>query len=140
MSLFCRKTYMQAIHAYDSFPLKAKRIPVRGACVVSLLCRPGSLMRSILAVLRTALFWVKISDVVPGSTGATRPALESLHLVLRLSLGPLLPSPPHIFLSSSLNPWYFFSFLCSFFLVAYFCLSTTTNSSWLASTILSICI
>uniref|UniRef100_A0A3P9CAH7 Taste receptor type 1 member 3 n=1 Tax=Maylandia zebra TaxID=106582 RepID=A0A3P9CAH7_9CICH len=59
----------------------------------------------------------------------------------------------HILSSFSLSPWYFSSFSCSFFLIllsfgtatlittaVFFCLSTTTMSGWLATTILSVCI
>ncbi|TWW56342.1 Plexin-A1 [Takifugu flavidus] len=85
--------------------------------------RPGSLrvMNRILTVPRTALFWTEISDVVPG-----------------------------ICWNHLLSPWYFSSFSCSFFLMllllgiatsiitVFRCLSTTTMSGWLATTILSV--
>ncbi len=123
-------------------PSRLGPLPERGSLRV--LC-------SILAVPRTALFWTEISDVVPGICSSHSPSLGVTALRALITTGTTVAFTPHIFFSSSCSPWYFSSFLCSFFLMllslgiatsittAFFrCLSTTTMSSWLATTILSV--
>ena len=79
--------------------------------------RSGSLrvLRSILAVLSTALFWTESSDVVPGicwshssSLGVTAPSAP-------ITTGTTLTFTFHILSCSSFCPWYFSGF--SFFLM-----------------------
>uniref|UniRef100_A0A669AZ21 mitogen-activated protein kinase kinase kinase n=1 Tax=Oreochromis niloticus TaxID=8128 RepID=A0A669AZ21_ORENI len=110
-------------------------------------------LRSILAVPRTALFWTEISDVVPGICWSHSPSLGVTAPSAPITTGTTVTFTLHILSSSSLSPWYFSSFSCSFFLMllsfgtatsittaVFFCLSTTTMSGWLATTILSVCI
>uniref|UniRef100_A0A674P3J4 Kinesin-like protein n=1 Tax=Takifugu rubripes TaxID=31033 RepID=A0A674P3J4_TAKRU len=79
--------------------------------------RPGSLrvLRRILAVPRTVLFWREISDLVSAicwshllSLGVTAPSVP-------ITTGTTVSFMAHILSISSFSPWYFSGFSCSFF-------------------------
>uniref|UniRef100_A0AAX7UZ72 Immunoglobulin V-set domain-containing protein n=1 Tax=Astatotilapia calliptera TaxID=8154 RepID=A0AAX7UZ72_ASTCA len=95
----------------------------------------------------------EISDVIPGICWSHSPSLGVTTPSAPITTGTTVTFTLHILSSSSLSPLYFSSFSCSFFLIllsfgtatsittaVFFCLSTTTMSGWLATTILSICI
>ncbi|XP_051261435.1 sialic acid-binding Ig-like lectin 12 isoform X2 [Dicentrarchus labrax] len=71
--------------------------------------RPGSLrvLRSILAVPRTALFWTEASDVVPGICWSHSPSLGVTAPRAPTTTGITLALTFHICSSCSFNPWDF---------------------------------